>query len=246
MSTKIEANSISLTYPIIGMAHQSIKAKVLNTATGGIICHSGALPLVQALQNISFTCKDGDRIGLIGHNGAGKSTLLKVLAGIYRPTNGSLSISGSVVSTLNISLGMENEATGLENIVIRSMLMGLSRKEALREIDDIADFTELGEYLNMPLRTYSSGMATRIAFAVATAMHADILLMDEIITTGDASFLTKAEARLAKFMGRTKIIVIASHSEAIIRKFCNKAILLQHGKLLGIGTVDEMYDKYYS
>jgi ABC-2 type transport system ATP-binding protein len=141
-------------------------------------------------------------------------------------------------------LGMEPEATGIENILIRGLLLGMKKKEIYKKLEEIARFTELGDYLNMPLRIYSSGMATRLAFATVTAMEADILLMDEVIGTGDARFMDKAEHRLKEFIHRSKILVLASHTEAIIRNFCNKALLLEQGKIQQIGSVDDIFQLY--
>lgn len=240
----IVANGVCLDYPIVGAGSRSLKNRILGAATGGLISAGDRIPVVNALRNVSFRISEGDRVGLIGHNGAGKSSLLKLLAGIYQPTAGELSISGRVVSTLNLSLGIEAEATGYENIVTRGLLLGMRKSEIMQKLDDIAAFTELGEYLEMPVRIYSSGMATRLAFATITAMNADILLMDEIIGTGDAAFMDKAERRLKDFMSRSKILVLASHHDAVIRKFCNKAIMLDHGKLVGIGEVEDMLALY--
>ena len=244
--SSIQLNNIYLDYPLVGIDNRSIKNRILGAATGGYISSVEATPIIQALQDISFTLDEGDRLGLIGHNGAGKSTLLKLLAGIYRPSKGSLNVNGQVVSTLNVSLGMEPEATGYENIIIRGLLLGMKRKEIDQKIDEISEFTELGEYLNMPVRIYSSGMATRLAFATVTAMDSEILLMDEVIGTGDFSFIDKAEIRLNKFINRSKIIVIASHSDSVIRKFCNKALLLEHGEAITFGEVDEVIHAYHS
>ncbi len=241
----VQVKQVTLEYPIIGIGSRSVKNHVLSTATGGLITGGDAIPVVKALQDVSFSLKEGDRLGLIGHNGAGKSTLLKVLAGIYKPTSGTVLTRGRVVSTLNLALGMEPEATGIENIFIRGLLLGMKKAEIRRKLDSIAEFTELGEYLHMPLRIYSSGMATRLAFATVTAMEADILLMDEVIGTGDARFMDKTEHRLKDFIHRSKILVLASHTEAIIRNFCNKALLMEQGKVRGIGSVDEMFQLYY-
>lgn len=244
MMSYIHLNDLSLDYPIVGMGNRSLKNNLLSAATGGLISAGDGIPVVNALKNITLEINDGDRIGLIGHNGAGKSTLLKVLAGIYRPTKGDLSVSGRIVSTLNLSIGTEAEATGIENIISRGLLLGMSMKEVKQKLDDIMTFTELGEYLEMPVRIYSSGMLTRLAFATVTAMNADILLMDEVIGTGDASFIEKAEMRLREFMGRSKILVLASHSEQMIRDFCNKAILMEHGEVVNVGKVDDVLKRY--
>lgn len=242
----IEVNHAHLDYPLVGIGNRSLKNHLIGAATGGLISAGEAIPVVKALRDISFSLGEGDRLGLVGHNGAGKSTLLKVLAGIYQPTAGSVRTKGRIVSTLNISLGMEPEATGFENIIIRGLLLGMKRVEINKRLDEIAAFTELGEYLNMPVRIYSSGMATRLAFATVTAMDSDILLMDEVIGTGDAAFMDKAEKRLNEFMNRSKIIVLASHSDMVIKKFCNKALLLEHGEVIFAGATEDVISTYHN
>jgi ABC-type polysaccharide/polyol phosphate transport system ATPase subunit len=244
--SSIDLQHVNLDYPLVGMGSRSLKSRLLGTATGGLVSSGDAVPVVKALRDVTLSLSKGDRLGLVGHNGAGKSTLLKVLAGIYQPTAGTVTTAGRIVSTLNISLGMEPEATGFENIVIRGLLLGMKRSEINAKIDEIALFTELGDYLNMPVRIYSSGMATRLAFATVTAMDSDILLMDEVIGTGDASFMDKAERRLNEFLNRSKIIVLASHADHVIKKFCNKAILLEHGRILHEGTPGDVIEKYHS
>lgn len=242
----IEVNHAHLDYPLVGVGSRSLKTRVLGAATGGLISSGDAVPVVKALRDVNFSLKEGDRLGLVGHNGAGKSTLLKVLAGIYQPTSGTVMARGRIVSTLNISLGMELEATGFENIIIRGLLLGMKHAEIKSKLDEIAAFTELGDYLNMPVRIYSSGMTTRLAFATVTAMDSDILLMDEVIGTGDAAFMDKAEKRLNEFMNRSKIIVLASHSDQVINKFCNKALLLEHGQIMAEGKPDDVISAYHS
>ncbi|SFU68835.1 ABC transporter ATP-binding protein [Nitrosospira multiformis] len=240
----VQAQQVTLDYPIVSGGSRSLKNQLLGAATGGLIASGDRIPLVKALQNVHFCLKEGDRLGLVGHNGAGKSSLLKVLAGIYKPTSGKVLTEGRVVSTLNLSLGMEPEATGIENILIRALLLGMKKAEIQKKLDEIIEFTELGEYLHMPVRIYSSGMATRLAFATVTAMESDILLMDEVIGTGDAQFMDKAEHRLNEFIYKSKILVLASHSEAIIQKFCNKALLLEQGQMRGMGSIEEVFSIY--
>jgi len=241
----IELKNVSLIYPLFGLSTRSIRKKFLSVATGGAISENEKIPEITALNNMTFKLKEGDRVGLIGHNGAGKSSLLKLLAGIYEPSSGDFISYGKVVSTLNISLGMDYEATGRENIISRCLFHGLSRKEIDLKINEIEEFTELGNYLDMPIRVYSSGMQTRLAFAAVTAIDSDILLMDEIIGTGDAQFIQKAELRMSSFMKKSKIMVLASHSDDVIKKFCNKAILIEHGILKFFGPVEEAYNYYY-
>lgn len=240
----VEVRDVVLDYPLYRVKPQLLATELLRGATGGLVSAGAKLPIVRALRGVSFNLQPGDRVGLVGHNGAGKSSLLKILAGIYPPASGSICVRGRVVSTLNISLGMEPDATGYENIVIRGLLMGLKRSEINEKIPDIAEFTELGKYLDMPVRIYSAGMATRLAFATITAMDADILLMDEVIGAGDASFVDKAEARLNRFLSRSKILVLASHGDQTIRKLCNRALLLEHGQVIADGEPDGVLATY--
>jgi lipopolysaccharide transport system ATP-binding protein len=183
---------------------------------------------VTALSNISLSLKDGDRLGVMGPNGSGKSTLLRTLAGIYLPTSGSIQVKGSIASLIDISLGMDMEATGFENIRMRGIVMGLKLKQIKLIEEEIADFTELGQFLEMPIRTYSTGMHMRLGFAVSTTVPADIILMDEWLSVGDSDFLAKAEKRLHDYIQRSSILVIASHSEDLIAKLTNQVIRLKH------------------
>ncbi len=242
--SRVDISNVTIHYPLPGLRARSLKHRLLRVATGGAICESAGVTYVEALRSITLNLRQGDRVGLVGHNGAGKSTLLKVLAGIFRPTAGSISIEGRVITTANLSVGMEMDATGIENIITRGLLLGMRLREIRDRIEEIADFTELGEYLDMPVRIYSTGMLTRLAFATVTAMEADVLLMDEVIGTGDAAFIEKAEKRLKSFMSRSKILVMASHSDHVIRSLCNKAVLLDHGCLVDFGEVEEVMRRY--
>ena len=235
MSVSIKAVQLRVQFPIYNAPTRSLKKAILRTATGGRIGadHSGRV-CVRALDQLSFDMSEGDRVGLVGQNGSGKTTLLRVIAGVYEPTEGHIAISGRVASLLDISMGLEPEATGYENIVLRGLMMGVKPKEIRRKVDDIAEFSELGDYLGMPLRTYSSGMVMRLAFSVSTNIEPEILIMDEWLSVGDANFVEKAENRLQELLKKTPILVIASHSPDLISKLCNKVMKLANGRLLAI------------
>ena len=234
----IAACNLSVDFPVFGAKSRSLKNTMLRAATGGFIARDAAdHVIVRALTNISFELRDGDRVGLVGHNGSGKSTLLRVLTGAYEPVRGTVEVNGRVASMLNIWLGMDYEATGYENIFMRAIVMGFKRREILPMVDEIVEFSDLGGYIDMPLRTYSSGMAMRLAFAVSTCVSADILLMDEWLSVGDAEFSEKAKTRLNQLVGRAKILVLASHDDTLIRSNCNKIMRLSHGELVSIETL---------
>ena len=201
-------------------------------ATGGrIATDSGKKVTINSLSHINLELTKGDRVGLIGHNGAGKSTLLRVLSGVYVPSSGKIKSQGKIVSLLDISVGMDGESTGYENIMLRGILLGLSPQEVTEKIDEIAEFSELGDYLNMPMRTYSSGMNLRLAFSIITTFPADIILMDEWLSVGDARFNKKASERLDEMVAQSSILVIASHDDALVNRLCNKVITLEHGEI---------------
>ena len=191
-----------------------------------------------------MTLEDGDRIGLIGHNGSGKSTLLKVLAGIYEPIEGRLLVEGRVTPLFDMMPGLDLEDSGYENIITCGLLLGLSRDEIESKIPDVEEFSELGEYLALPVRTYSSGMTMRLGFALVTALDPGVLLMDEGIGAGDARFAERAEKRLNEFVGRSRIVVVASHAPGLIKSICNKAALLQAGRIVAMGAVDDVFEQY--
>ena len=200
----------------------------------------------RALNNINLTINSGDRIGLIGKNGAGKSTLLKVMAKVYKPNNGNVLIQGKISSLFDVCLGMDMESTGYENITHLSIMRGFNRKTAKNIALDVADFTELGDFLHAPVRTYSSGMLMKLAFAVATTIPPEIILIDEVIGVGDAYFMQKANSRIENIVKNSQILVLANHSNEIIRQFCNKVIVLEKGVIKFFGDTEsgiEFYDK---
>jgi lipopolysaccharide transport system ATP-binding protein len=207
----------------------------LNVATGGLLAKDVAdRPVVRALDELNFELHEGERVGLMGHNGSGKSTLLQVLGGVYEPTSGHLIVRGRITSMLGITLGLDAEASGLENIYLRGALMGLTKSEIDARVDDIVMFSELGEFVYLPMRTYSSGMLMRLAFAIATSVEADVVLMDEWLSTGDASFVGKAAERINTMVGGARLAVIASHNLPLLREKCNVLITLEHGKILSV------------
>ena len=222
---------VCVDFPIYNAKNRSLKNTVMQVATGGIVSFGAEGTVIRSLDDVSFTLKDGDKVGLVGHNGAGKSTLLRALSRVYEPTSGSARIEGEIGSLVDISLGIDAEATGRENIFIRGALLGLRRKEIEQRFEEILDFSDLGSFIDMPVRTYSSGMHLRLAFAVATIIRPEILLMDEWLSVGDANFNAKAEARLTDLVRSSQILVIASHSRALIENTCNRAMWFEHGKL---------------
>jgi ABC-2 type transport system ATP-binding protein/lipopolysaccharide transport system ATP-binding protein len=217
----------------------------LAVSTGGRIgTDAGRRVSIQALENVSLAVAHGDRLGLVGHNGAGKTTLLRVIAGIYEPTSGSVAVDGRTVPIFDLGAGMDPESTGYQNIMFRGLYLGLSRADIRARVEEIADFTELGSFLHMPIRTYSNGMHARLAFAISTCVEPEILLLDESIGAGDAAFLLKARSRLEKFIDQSGIMVLATHSEPMMRDLCNKAVLLEHGRIVTIGSVDDVFSSY--
>jgi len=228
----ILARDICVDFPIFTNSSRSMKNIVLRASTGGKIARDATnASYVRSLDHLTLEIRAGERIGLTGHNGSGKTTLLRTLCGVYAPTAGKLLVTGRVVSLLDINLGMDPDGTGYENITMRGIVMGMTPKQIASRIDDIAEFTDLGEYLAMPIRTYSSGMQMRLAFAVSTSADADVMLMDEWLSVGDEEFQHKAAKRLAAMVDRTPILVIATHSMELVTKTCTRVIRLEHGRI---------------
>ena len=242
-------DNVSVDFPVYG-ARRSFRKALFERATGGLVeqgegRHQGML-VVKALTNISLRLHEGDRVGLVGHNGAGKSTLLRVLAGVYEPISGRVLVSGKVTPLFDMMPGLDGEDTGYQNIVTMGMFFGMSRDEVEARIPEIEEFTELGEYLGLPVRTYSAGMTARLGFAVATAIDPGILLIDEGIGAGDARFAERMAQRMEEFVGRSRIIVLASHSQAMLSSMCNKAALMHEGRLINFGSLDAIFEQYQS
>jgi lipopolysaccharide transport system ATP-binding protein len=228
----ISLKDVSVNFPIYGAGSASLKKTLAASVTGGRFGKETGVNVVQALSDINLELKSGDRLGLIGHNGAGKSTLLRTLAGVYEPSTGEFVRQGSVSSLIDPALGIEVDATGIENIMLRGLVMGMSTKKIDELTPSICEFSGLGEYVNMPVRTYSTGMLMRLAFSISTSVEADILLMDEWLSVGDAEFTEKAEQRMKDVVAKSGILVLASHSPDLIAKECNRVIHLEHGRIV--------------
>jgi lipopolysaccharide transport system ATP-binding protein len=242
----ITFSNVSIEFPIFNATGRSITSSILKVATGGKLdADPNGRVLVKALTDISFSLREGDKVALLGHNGAGKSTMLRALGRVYSPTKGTAEIVGEIGSLIDISLGINPEATGRENVFIRGQLLGLTKQEITDKYDEIVAFAELGDFMEMPVRTYSSGMHLRLAFAVSTVVRPEILLMDEWLSVGDADFQHKAEARLRDLVSGTKILAIATHSRELVEAVCNRAIWLEHGQVKMDGPVSEVVPAYF-
>ncbi|HEY9216131.1 MAG TPA: ABC transporter ATP-binding protein [Ancylobacter sp.] len=244
-AVELALHDVNVSFPIYHGGSRSLKKSLLFHGSGGhMATDANHRVVVQALRNISMQLVAGDRVALIGSNGAGKTTLLRVMAGIYEPVSGIVKSTGRVSPMFDIGLGIDGEISGYDNIRLRGMILGLSSDEIEARMADIVEFTELGDYLDVPVRTYSSGMMTRLTFAVATCFAPEILLMDEWIMAGDASFLTKAQHRVESFVEKASIMVLASHSIETCRKFCNQGIWMDQGQIKSSGPIEEVLDSY--
>lgn len=242
----IEFKNVCVDIPVYNASGRSLKKRLMKMTTGGQLeTNESGCVVVQALENISFSLKDGDRVGLVGHNGAGKSSLLRALSRVYQPTSGTVCIEGNIGSLIDISLGIDPEFTGRENAYFRGRLLGLSKSEIINRMEEIIEFSELGNYADMPLRTYSTGMHLRLAFSVSTILRPDILLMDEWLSVGDESFIHKAEKRMKEIVEASNILVVASHSRDLIVNTCNRALWLEHGRIKMDGHPEAVVDAYF-
>lgn len=236
-------DAVSVDMPIYGVSARNLKGRVARLLKREA---NDDTVWVSALSQVSLQLGTGQRLGLVGANGAGKTTLLRVIAGILEPATGTTQVTGSVAAMFDLGLGMDYEATGRENIYLRGLMLGHSRDEMAQKVDAIVDFAGLGGRTDHPVRTYSSGMTARLAFSIATSIDPEILLIDEGIGMADAEFTHRAEERLTKFVDRAGIVVLASHSEALIQQFCNQALVLDRGRVVFAGTPADALAFYHN
>lgn len=236
----IELNHVSMDLPVLGVSARSLRKTVLSLTTGGKMMSGGDDVNVRALDDVSFSLNEGDRLGLLGHNGSGKTTLLRVMAGIYTPSQGTISINARVSAAIDISMGLDAEATGEENIRLLALYRGYSKAQVDAVFDEIVAFSELGTFIKLPVKSYSAGMQARLAFSVATSFDPDVVLMDEWIAAGDESFVKKAQERLLAYVGKARAMVLASHNKDVLRRICNKILIMDKGKISKFGNTEEI------
>ena len=242
----VTLENIVTEFEIYGM-RPSLRVALLNRAIGGLLRGSGSRGrgvVVRALDDVSLQINHGDQLGIVGHNGAGKSTLLRVLAGIYEPLAGRIVVEGRVSPLFNTWPGIEYDDTGYENAVTCGLFLGMSRAEIARKMPMIESFAELGNYMALPVKTYSAGMLVRLGFAVMTATEPEILLLDEGLGAGDARFAAQARKRVEHLIEKSSIMVLASHSDDLILQMCNRAIMLEHGRIVADGDPQEIIERY--
>ena len=236
----VRCTDLTLRFPVYGVDAKSLKKRLAAVTVGGRLAGSAGVTEVTALSKVNLHLRPGDRLGLVGHNGSGKTTLLRALSGAYEPDGGWVEVGGRVSSLLDLSLGLDETATGLENIRLRCRLSGLSSREIRTRMEEIALFSGLESFLALPVKTYSAGMRARLAFAAATAVEADVLLMDEWIAVGDSGFRQLAHRRLLGLMERAGILVLASHDTALLQRYCNKVMRLDAGRASEIASIEEI------
>jgi len=244
--SSIQLKGVGVTFPVFNAASQSLKNRALSSITGGKIDRKyDGITLVNGLEGIGFSIEKGDKLGLVGHNGSGKTTPWRELPGIDTHTVGRATIIGACVSLINIGLGIDPEATGRENIIIRGVMMGLKPSEVKQRLDELIEFSGLGDFIDLPFRTYSTGMQLRLAFAVSTGIRPQILIMDEWLSTGDEEFRARANQRLTDVVNSAEILVLASHSRDLLLENCNRVIWLEHGRIKDDGEPKAILQKYF-
>ncbi len=244
MAACIELSGVSIDFPLYHGNARSLKKRLVASVSGRMTADARHRIVVKAVRDVSFSLAPGDRLGLIGRNGAGKTTLLRALAGIYEPVAGKLRVVGSINALLDPNLGMNLDLTGRENIVLRGQYNRLDRAAIARLADDVAEFADLGDFLDLPMRVYSSGMLVRLGFGLATAIKPQVLLMDEWLLAGDANFLDKARARLEDLVRGAEILVLSSHLPEVIRDWCTRVIWLDQGRVRADGPAEAVLAEY--
>jgi lipopolysaccharide transport system ATP-binding protein len=238
----ISCRDVTLRFPVYGVDAKSLKKHIARVTVGGRLGRTAGATEVTALSHLNLELKAGDRLGLIGHNGSGKTTLLRALSGAYEPDEGQIEVQGRIAALLDLGLGIDPSASGFDNIRLRGRIAGLSARDVENRMDEIAEFTGLGPFLAMPVKTYSAGMQARLAFAAATSVEADVLLMDEWIAVGDADFQQLAHKRLLKLVERAGILVLASHDTDLLRLYCNKVVRLEGGVASPVTDIRKLND----
>ncbi|MCE7010152.1 ABC transporter ATP-binding protein [Kibdelosporangium philippinense] len=239
----IEVCGAYVDFPVFDARTRSLKKEVLGKV-GGTIGTGAKVPIIEALHDITLSVAEGDRVALVGHNGAGKSTLLRLLAGIYEPTRGTARVDGKVAPVFDLGVGMDPEVSGYENIMVRGLFLGMCRKQMHKRANDIAEFTELGDFLHMPMRTYSAGMRVRLALGVVTTINPEILILDEGLGAVDAAFIAKARRRMVELVNRSGLLMFASHSDELLLELCTTAIWMDEGRIRMSGGVHEVLAAY--
>ena len=240
----ITLENVSANFPIYNSKNKSLRHHFINIAIGGKINNEGSNINVTALSKINLDLSDGDRLGIIGHNGAGKSTMLRILSGAFYPSEGNVKIQGKVNSLIDISLGIDPELSGIQNVYLRLLVLGEKYSNIKKYINDIIVFSDLGNFMNLPVRTYSTGMLMRLLFSISMVLSSDILIMDEWLSVGDSQFKGKVESKLNEMVDNCKVFVIASHDEGLIRKLCNRVLWLEHGEIKMIDSPDNVFDSF--
>jgi len=236
----ISADGVTIEFPLYHIGARSLKKRLL--AKSRLREDDSNRVVVSALRDLTFSINRGERVALVGHNGAGKTTLLRTLAGVYQPVGGRLEVEGLIGSLIDPAAGMDQESTGRENIILRGLFRGLSEATSESMADEVGAFSDLGEFLDVPVRTYSAGMQVRLSFAMATVMEPQVLLMDEWFLAGDAAFMAKAREKLSRLVGDADILVLATHDMKIVREWCTRAIRLEAGRIIADGPVDAVLE----
>jgi lipopolysaccharide transport system ATP-binding protein len=243
-AASVEVRDVSVLFPLYHGNSRSLKKMLVAAASGRLTEDKSHRVVVRALSDITFTLNSGERLGLVGSNGAGKTTLLRVLAGIYEPVSGGVRVQGALNALLDPSLGMNTELTGRENIMLRGLYNGLPKPMLKRLEEDVIEFAELSDFIDLPVRIYSAGMVVRLGFALATAIRPKILLMDEWFLAGDAEFLEKARARLEDMVRAADILVLSTHNDAIIGEWCTRVLWLEKGRVRADGPAHDILKQY--